>query len=65
MRKTRRRHSAPTHDAKEGTTPAGPAPAVIHTDIDLNEGQKVVVGKTSFASPNNALILVLAAKVVD
>lgn len=39
--------------------------ATIHTDIDLPEGLKVVVGKTSFDSPDNALVLVLTAKVVN
>lgn len=62
---TMQRHNASPNDEKELTASAGPAPAVINTDIDLNEGQKVVVGKTTFASPNNALILVLMAKVVD
>jgi type II/III secretion system protein len=44
---------------REGTS------ATINTSIDLPEGQKVVVGKTTFESPNSALILVLTAKVVD
>ena len=35
----------------------------IDTDIDIGEGQKVVVGKTSL--PNSAVILVLSARVVD
>lgn len=35
----------------------------IQTDIDIGEGQKVVVGKTSL--PNSAVILVLSARVVD
>jgi hypothetical protein len=39
--------------------------AKIHTDIDVPEGQKVVVGKTSFESPDDALVLVLTAKVLD
>ncbi len=39
--------------------------AKIHTDIDVAEGQKVVVGKTTFDSPDNALVLVLTAKVLD
>ncbi len=39
--------------------------AKIHTDIDVPEGQKVVVGKTTFDSPDNALVLVLTAKVLD
>jgi len=38
----------------------------IHTDIDIREGQKVVVGKASTASgKDGALILVLSAKVVE
>jgi hypothetical protein len=39
--------------------------AQILTDIDLPMGQKVVVGKTAFGSPDNALILVLTAKVMN
>lgn len=39
--------------------------AQIRTDIDLPEGLKVVVGKTSFYTPDNALVLVLTAKVVN
>ena len=35
----------------------------IETDIDITDGQKVVVGKTSL--PNSAVILVLSARVVD
>ena len=42
------------------TTSAG-----IHTDIDIVEGQKVVVGRTALGFPDNALILVLTAKVID
>jgi hypothetical protein len=42
------------------TTSAG-----IHTNIDIAEGQKVVVGKTALDFPDNALILVLTAKVID
>ena len=34
----------------------------INTDVELREGQKVVVGKTAFDSPDSALILVLTAK---
>ena len=37
----------------------------IQTDIDLPEGQKVVVGKTSYGSSDSALVLVLTAKVMD
>lgn len=39
--------------------------AKISADIDLREGQRVVVGKTSFDAPDNALILVLSLKIVD
>jgi hypothetical protein len=39
--------------------------AKIHTELDVPEGQKVVVGKTSFDSPDDALVLVLTAKVLD
>jgi hypothetical protein len=39
--------------------------AGITTDIDAREGQKVVVGKANIDNSDNALILVLTAKVVD
>jgi len=41
------------------------ASAKIHTNIDIAEGQKVVVGKTALDFPDNALILVLTAKIID
>jgi hypothetical protein len=37
----------------------------INTDIDLREGQKVVVGKSNIDGSDNALILVLTARVVE
>lgn len=37
----------------------------ISTDIDLREGQKVVVGKASVNGAEEALVLVLSAKVVE
>ena len=37
----------------------------INTDIDVREGQKVVVGKATVDSSNNALFLVLTARVVE
>jgi hypothetical protein len=38
----------------------------ISTDVDVPEGKKVVVGKTSaMEGPDSALILVISAKVVD
>ena len=39
--------------------------AGITTDIDVREGQKVVVGKANIDNSDNALILILTAKVVD
>ena len=39
--------------------------ASIGTSIDVREGQKVVVGKANIDNADNALILVLAAKVVE
>jgi hypothetical protein len=42
------------------------AEAVISTDLDVPEGKKVVVGKTSaLEGADSALILVISAKVVD
>ncbi len=37
----------------------------FNTDLNLLEGQKVVVGKTRIGSTNQALILVLSARLVD
>jgi len=37
----------------------------INSDIDLREGQKVVVGKSNIDGSDNALILVLTARVVE
>jgi hypothetical protein len=46
-----------------GTTSLDPG---ISTDVDVPEGKKVVVGKTSaMEGPESALILVISAKVVD
>jgi hypothetical protein len=43
-----------------------PMDAVISTDVDVPEGKKVVVGKTSgIEGSDSALILVISAKVVD
>lgn len=44
----------------------GPPVSVgIGTDVDVREGQKVVVGKANIDNSENALILVLTAKAVD
>jgi hypothetical protein len=48
-----------------GTLAAKTTSTGIHTNIDIAEGQKVVVGKTALDFPDNALILVLMAKVID
>jgi hypothetical protein len=37
----------------------------VQTDIDVREGQKVVVGKANINNADNALILVLTAKVIE
>ncbi len=37
----------------------------ISTDIDIHEGQKVVVGKASIEGGNGALFLVMTAKIVE
>jgi len=37
----------------------------IGTDVDLREGQKVVVGKASVSGAEEALVLVLSAKLVE
>jgi hypothetical protein len=39
--------------------------AAMSTDIDVREGQKVVVGKSSIDSASQSLFLVVTAKVVD
>ncbi len=35
------------------------------TDVDVREGQKVVVGKAAIGGTNSALILVITAKVLE
>lgn len=42
-----------------------PTSAKIRTDIDIREGQKVVVGKASLTSAQDAVIMVIAAKLVN
>jgi hypothetical protein len=39
--------------------------AHIHTSIDVHEDQKVVVGKANIDNADNALILVLTAKIIE
>jgi hypothetical protein len=47
----------------------GPNPnyveSAINADLDVKEGQKVVVGKTGIGGTDHAVVLVLTAKVVD
>jgi hypothetical protein len=45
--------------------PSGHFEVGVHTDIDVREGQKVVVGKANIDNADNALILVLTAKVIE
>ncbi len=39
--------------------------ASINTDLDLGDGQKTVVGKSSINSTGDALILVIVPKVIE
>ena len=39
--------------------------STISTDIDAGEGQKIVVGKSSINGFEDALILVITAKIVE
>jgi len=39
--------------------------ASINTDLDIREGQKTVVGKSSVSSTGDALILVIVPKIVE
>jgi hypothetical protein len=39
--------------------------ASIHTDLDIREGQKTVVGKSSVSSTGDALILVIVPKLAE
>ncbi len=51
---------------KDGvTTDRTETPARIFTDLDVKEGQKTVVGKSSINSAGDALILVIVPKIVD
>lgn len=43
--------------------PGVPSGASFGTDVDIREGQKVVIGKTGFGP--DAIVLVLTAKVID
>jgi hypothetical protein len=50
---------------KEGHMIDGHDSVGFNTDIDIGEGQKVVVGKSSANGSDDALILVMSAKVVE
>jgi hypothetical protein len=41
------------------------APVGVETDVDLREGQKVVVGKSNMENVDSALFVVLVAKLVE
>jgi hypothetical protein len=50
-----------TKDGKQRTDRV----ATINTDLDIRDGQKTVVGKSSFDGAGDALILVIVPKIVD
>jgi hypothetical protein len=54
-----------TDKTKNTSTSQIQTPAKIFTDLDVKEGQKTVVGKSSVNSAGDALILVIVPKVVD
>jgi hypothetical protein len=55
-----------TFTSKDGvTTDHTQIPANIHTDLDVKEGQKTVVGKSSVNSAGDALILVIVPKIME
>jgi hypothetical protein len=37
----------------------------VNGDVDIREGQRVVMGSSGLGSTGNAIILVLSARVVD
>ncbi len=49
----------------DGKQRGNPTVASISTDLDLAEGQKTVVGKSSINSTGDALILVLVPRVIE
>jgi hypothetical protein len=52
--------------SKDGvTTDHTQVPAKLFTDLDVKEGQKTVVGKSSVNSAGDALILLIVPKIVD
>lgn len=60
--------SSPSKDGKtqpNATTQFGYSNIVLNSAIDIPEGQKVVVGKTSFEGTDTALFLVISAKAVE
>jgi hypothetical protein len=54
-----------TDKTKNTSTSQTQTPAKIHTDLDVREGQKTVVGKSSVNSAGDALILVIVPKIVE
>jgi hypothetical protein len=54
-----------TDKTKNTSTSQTQTPAKIFTDLDVKEGQKTVVGKSSVNSAGDALILVIVPKIVD
>ena len=56
--------STPTGEKDQAGNPSARRSS-IQSDIDIGEGQKVVVGKSSTHATDDALILVVTAKVVE
>jgi|SRR5580658_9110735 hypothetical protein len=54
-----------TDKTKNTSTSQTQTPARIYTDLDVKEGQRTVVGKSSVNSAGDALILVIVPKIVD
>jgi len=55
----------PSYGPVDGKYRAGLNIGSISTDLDLVEGQKTVVGKSSIDNAGNALILVIVPKVIE
>lgn len=57
--------TTPNTYGPDGKVRYGNSIGAISTDLDLAEGQKTVVGKSSIDSAGNALILVIVPKVIE
>jgi hypothetical protein len=50
--------------SRRHSTRAADTIALVHTDLDVREGQKTVVGKSA-VDGKNAIFLVIVAKIID